>query len=91
MIHRNVPDLQYTYTINLKLVKKILDVLMEHGRVKRTQLSAKTGMNYERCMKYVNTLKMIKLVEIVSNNDYGYVVITQAGKEITNLLDIISM
>lgn|GEM_PF-1389384 len=91
MIHRNVSDLQYTYTINLKLVKKILDVLMEHGRVKRTQLSAKTGMNYERCMKYVNTLKMIKLVEIVSNNDYGYVVITQAGKEITNLLDIISM
>jgi predicted transcriptional regulator len=91
MIHRNVPDLQYTHTVNLKLVKKILDVLMEHGRVKRTQLSAKTGMNYERCMKYVNTLKIIKLVEIISNNDYGYVVITQAGKEITNLLDVISM
>lgn len=89
MIHRDVPDLPYTNTVNLKLVKKILDVLMEHGRVKRTQLSAKTGMNYDRCMKYVNTLKMIKLVEIVSNNDYGYIVITQAGKEITNLLDII--
>lgn len=88
-MHRNVSALQYTHTINLKLVKKILDVLMEHGRLKRTQLSAKTGMNYERCMKYVNTLKMIKLVEIVSNNNYGYVVITQAGKEITNLLDII--
>lgn len=50
MIHRNVSDLPYTHTVNLKLVKKILDVLMEHGRVKRTQLSAKTGMNYERCM-----------------------------------------
>lgn len=89
MIHRDVPDLPYTHNINLKLVKKILDVLMEHGRVKRTQLSAKTGMNYERCIKYVNTLKIIKLVAIISNNDYGYVVITQTGKEISNLLDII--
>ncbi len=40
-------------------------------------------------MKYINTLKVLKLIEIVSNNDYGYVVITQAGKEITNLLDVI--
>ncbi|MDE1831806.1 MAG: hypothetical protein KGI02_05470 [Thaumarchaeota archaeon] len=62
---------------------------MENGRMKRTQLSAKTGMNYERCMKYVNTLKMINLVEIVSSNDYGYVVITQAGREILNLINIV--
>lgn len=89
MTHRNVPEPQYTNTVNLKLVKKILNALMENGRIKRTQLSAKTGMNYERCMKYVNTLKMIKLVEIVSNHDYGYVVITQAGKEISSLLEYV--
>ena len=70
-------------------MKKILDILLENGRIKRTQLSAKTGMNYERCMKYVHTLKMIHLVEVISDNDYGYIVITQAGREIFNLLDIV--
>jgi predicted transcriptional regulator len=71
----------------LEKVKKILDILFENGRTKRTLLSVKTGMNYDRCMKYVNTLKIMKLVEVVLNNNYGYVVITKAGKEILNLLE----
>jgi predicted transcriptional regulator len=70
----------------LEKVKKILDVLLVNGRIRRTQLSAMTGMNYERCIKYVNTLKMIKLVEVILDNNCGYVLITQTGKEFFNLL-----
>ncbi len=71
----------------MKKVKNILYILLENGHTKRTLLSVKTGMNYDRCMKYVNTLKMIKLVEVISDNNYDYVVITQAGKELSNLLE----
>lgn len=76
-----------TNNVNLKTVKKILDALIENGGIKRTQLALKTGMNYERCMKYVNILKVIKLVEVVLSENYSYVIITQTGKEIINLLD----
>ena len=87
--HRNILDSQHTNIINLKSVKRILDALLENGHMKRTQLSTKTGMNYERCMKYVNTLKVIKLVEVILDKSYSYVIITQTGKEISNLLECI--
>lgn len=70
-------------------MKKILDTLIEHGSIKRTQLAVKTGMNYERCMRYVNILKIIKLVEIILDKNCNYVVITQSGKEVIDLLDYI--
>ncbi|MGI0058243.1 MAG: winged helix-turn-helix domain-containing protein [Nitrosotalea sp.] len=73
----------------MKKIKKILDTLIENGGTKRTLLSVKTGMNYDRCMKYVNTLKILKLIEVILDNNCGYVMITQAGKEIFNLLECI--
>lgn len=88
IIHNNSPYDQHTETVNLKTIKKILYVLLENGRIKRTHLSAQTGMNYKRCMKYINTLKMMKLVEVLLDDDY-YVMITKSGKELFNLLDYV--
>ncbi len=88
-IRRRVSVSESTSTVNLKTVKKILEVLAKDGRIKRTQLSVKAGMNYDRCMRYINILKLIKLVEIVLENNCNYVIITQTGIEIINLLDYI--
>ncbi|MDE1728579.1 MAG: hypothetical protein KGH81_05300 [Thaumarchaeota archaeon] len=67
----------------------MLKILATNGRVKRTQLSVKTGMNYGRCMRYVNILKLIRLVEVVLENNCSYVIATQAGMEIINFLDYV--
>ncbi len=53
LIRGRIPDSENTSTVNLKTVKKILEVLAKDGRIKRTHLSVKTGMNYDRCMRYV--------------------------------------
>ncbi|HEU5221052.1 MAG TPA: hypothetical protein VFU58_03235 [Candidatus Nitrosotalea sp.] len=86
-MQKEISDSKHTNLVDLKTVKKILEVLAVDGRVKRTQLSVKTGMNYERCMRYVHILKLIRLVEVVLENNCSYVVATQAGMEIINFLD----
>ena len=86
---REIPDSKRSNLVDLKTIKKILEILAVNGRVKRTQLSVKTGMNYERCMRYVNILKLIRLVEVVLENNCSYVIATQAGMEIIHFLDYV--
>ena len=76
IIQKEISDSKRSSLVDLKTIKKILEVLSINGHVKRTQLSVKTGMNYERCMRYVNILKLMRLVEIILENNCSYVIIT---------------
>lgn len=89
LMQGRIPYSDRTNLVDLKKIKRILEILAENGRVKRTQLSAKTGMNYDRCMRYINILKLIKMVEVVVENNCNYIIITQTGMEIINALDYI--
>jgi predicted transcriptional regulator len=86
ILPNNLPE-RYKGVINVTTMKSILETLLENGHMKRTQLSAKTGMNYARCLKYVNALKSMKLAEIISDNNSNYVTITQAGIKMVRLLN----
>lgn len=59
----------------------MLTTLLENGRIKRTNLAGKTGLNYSNCIKYVNLLQLLGWVE-VSYDDNHYVGITEKGIEI---------
>ncbi len=72
-------------TFNIIIVKRILHQLYENGRLKRTNLSGKTGLNYNNCIKYTNLLKMLGWIEIIYDAGY-YITITQKGKEILDTL-----
>ncbi|MEO9276535.1 MAG: winged helix-turn-helix domain-containing protein [Nitrososphaera sp.] len=89
VIQKRIQNSEHNHLVDLNTVKKILEILYTNGRVKRTHLSVKAGMNYERCTRYINILKLIKLVEVILENNSNYVIITQAGIEIINMLDYI--
>ncbi len=63
----------------------MLEILQENGRIKRTQLAGKTGLNYNKCIKYINLLKILGWVDVIFDETY-YVAITQSGKDTTKSL-----
>lgn len=62
-------------------------VLSEQGRTKRTNLAGKTGLNYIVCLRYVNFMKMLGWVEVLSDEEESaYVSITQIGRRVGETL-----
>ncbi len=58
----------------------MLEILQENGHIKRTQLAGKTGLNYNKCIKYINLLKILGWADVIFDETY-YVTITQSGKD----------
>ena len=75
-------------TFNLNVIRRMLEVLSYGGKVKRTQLALKSGLNYNKCVKYINLLKLLGWLDVILSGTY-YCTITQSGKEILeNLLNV---
>ncbi len=54
----------------------------------RTKLAGKSGLNYNRCVKYINILMMFGWIKIVFDDD-NYLAITDKGLEIINRLSVV--
>jgi len=72
-------------TFNLNVIRRMLEVLSYGGKVKRTQLALKSGLNYNKCVKYINLLKLLGWLDVILSGTY-YCTITQSGKEILESL-----
>ncbi|MFY9300567.1 MAG: winged helix-turn-helix domain-containing protein [Candidatus Nitrosotenuis sp.] len=76
-------------SLNILVIKRILAIVHQEGRINRTNLAGKTGLNYVVCSKYVSTLVLFGLLRILS--DYNqYIVITERGIEIKKSLEILN-
>lgn len=65
-----------------KVIKRLLQALIETGPLRKTRLSGKAGINYEMCIKYVSFLMMLNWVEIIKRvNGTEHVSITSEGIE----------
>jgi CheY-like chemotaxis protein/predicted transcriptional regulator len=65
-----------------KVIKRLLQALIESGPLGKTRLSGKAGINYEMCIKYVSFLMMLNWVEIIKRVDgTEHVSITSEGIE----------
>jgi CheY-like chemotaxis protein/predicted transcriptional regulator len=65
-----------------KVIKRLLQALIESGPLGKTRLSGKAGINYEMCIKYVSFLIMLNWVEIIKRVDgTEHVSITSEGIE----------
>ena len=65
-----------------KVIKRLLQALIETGPLGKTRLSGKAGINYEMCIKYVSFLMMLNWVEIIKRVDgTEHVSITSEGIE----------
>lgn len=69
------------------VLNRILTVLSEQGNTKRTNLAGKTGLNYVVCLRYINFMKALGWLEVVSGDDQNeYVSITSVGRRVGNAL-----
>jgi len=71
----------YATTISIDVLRRMLAILHENGRLNRTNLAGKTGLNYSNCIKYLNLLQLLGWIEVIYNDGY-YVTITQVGLDI---------
>lgn len=80
---------QYATTLNLKVILRILTALHESGNVKRTNLARKTGLNYNKCVRYLNLLQLLGWIKVVTKEGF-FVAITERGTEIVKRIKIFS-
>lgn len=72
---------------SVDVLNRVLSVLSEQGRTKRTNLAGKTGLNYLVCQRYINFMKMLGWIEVVPDEDgTAYVSITAVGKRVGDAL-----
>jgi CheY-like chemotaxis protein/predicted transcriptional regulator len=71
-------------SFSFDVAKRMLDILIQNGRKKKTNLASKAGLNYNVCLRYILMLSSLGWVKVNSE-----VSITEKGKEVyTKLLDI---
>ena len=71
----------YATTISIDVLRRMLATLHENGRLNRTNLAGKTGLNYGNCIKYLNLMQLLGWVEMIYDNAH-YMVITERGIDI---------
>lgn len=70
-----------------EVIKRFLNALLENGKMKKTNLSANAGINYDMCVKYAKFLTKVGWIEIRpdKNSDdddvYEYLSITFEGRQ----------
>jgi len=72
---------KYAKIFSIDVIIRILSTLRENGRLNRTNLAGKTGLNYKQCVKYIALLQTIEWVRVVVDRTH-YMVITEHGIEI---------
>ncbi|MGH7909225.1 MAG: response regulator [Thermodesulfobacteriota bacterium] len=76
-----------TGSFAVDVLKRILIVLSEQGKTKRTNLAGKTGLNYVVCLRYINFMKTLGWLEVVSDDDQNeHVSITLVGRRVGGAL-----
>jgi CheY-like chemotaxis protein len=69
------------------VLNRILTVLADQGKIRRTNLAGKTGLNYLVCLRYINFMKTLGWLDVVTDSDESeYVQITAVGMRVGGAL-----
>ncbi|MGH9879651.1 MAG: hypothetical protein ACRD5H_18635, partial [Nitrososphaerales archaeon] len=63
-------------SFSIDVLKRILITLSENGKTKRTNLAGKTGLNYIVCIRYINFMKILGWIKVVTHDESEYVSVT---------------
>ena len=77
---------RYADTFSIHVMMRILGTLHENGRTNRTNLAGKAGLNYNKCIKYINLLLKLGWIKVIFDDTYN-LVITEKGIEATKIFD----
>jgi len=70
---------------SMEVINRILRVLDEESSMKRTNLAARTRLNYLTCIRYINFLKSVGWIELTSDNG-ELISISQPGGNFRSIL-----
>lgn len=66
--------------VNMQIVKRILDVIAETNADKRTSISLKAHLSYDKCTRYLEWLESMRLVKfIISESGHTIIKLTEHG------------
>jgi CheY-like chemotaxis protein/predicted transcriptional regulator len=69
-------------SFSFDVTKRILDALSKHGRIKKTNLATKTGLNYNVCRRYIRMLKILEWL----NEAGAEISVTELGRQVCGRL-----
>lgn len=71
----------------MDVLKRILTVLSDQGKIKRTNLAGKTGLNYVVCLRYINFMRTLGWLDVVTDEGQNeYVLVTPVGTRVGEAL-----
>ena len=78
---RETLESEYASTFSINVIKRIIRMLGQNGRLKRTNLAGMSGLNYNKCIRYLNLLHALGWVRVVFENGSCFVTATAKGLE----------
>lgn len=72
---------------SVHVIVRMFHVLYENGKTKRTNLSGKSGLSYNKCIKYVNLMLLLGWIRSSDDDDGYQLSLTERGAEIMKILE----
>jgi CheY-like chemotaxis protein/predicted transcriptional regulator len=92
LLHFIMPRLKEP-SFSIAVIRRFLTALLEGGKMKKTSLAGKAGINYGMCVKYARFLARIGWIKTRADSDkddgdiYEYLSLTLYGKQILEILN----
>lgn len=78
---------EHANTVSINVIKRIMDILYDNGRLKRTNLAGMSGLNYNKCIRYLKLLHTLGWIRILFEDGSCFVTITDRGIETIERLE----
>jgi predicted transcriptional regulator len=77
---------KYANNFSVNVIMRILCILEQDGRIKRTNLAGRSGLNYNKCIGYINLLDQLGWINLVFDAGVWFVSISRQGIEVIDRL-----
>lgn len=85
-INSNYLKSEQTNSFSINVIKRIIYILYDNGRLKRTNLAGMSGLNYNKCIRYINLLHALGWIRMMFDDGSCFVSVTDKGIESALLL-----
>jgi predicted transcriptional regulator len=79
---KKVSKSQTLRRIDVEIVRRMIFVLYEKGKQRKTRMALMAHLSYDKCMRYLEWLELMGIVYWENERDFEYVVLTDAGVEL---------
>ena|SRR3989442_4572011 len=79
----------YAKNLNLAVLHRILQALVEQSPIKVTNLAMFSRMNHIVCKKYLQTMCKLGWIEILSHHDHTLIKLSEMGIKIQTALNFL--